>query len=191
MSERDPTQNDPGNNRFSRGSRTASFWILLVLMSVVAVQIFRGQGEAAVEFGYSEFMEQLAEGNVHQVTVVEGRVVEGEFRSPIQREGQDVVQFTTTLPGEISESLVTLLDEQGVIIDAEVDRQGWGTILIGALPWLLFLVFWIWIFRTMQSGGNKAFQFGRSKAKLISPDKPLVNFADVAGADEAGRGAGI
>jgi cell division protease FtsH len=37
----------------------------------------------------------------------------------------------------------------------------------------------------MQGGGNKAFQFGRSKAKLISPDTPKVTFADVAGADEA------
>ena len=37
----------------------------------------------------------------------------------------------------------------------------------------------------MQGGGNRAFQFGRSKAKLISPDTPKVTFADVAGADEA------
>jgi cell division protease FtsH len=185
MADRDPVQNDPGNNRFSRASRTASFWILLALMSIVAVQIFRGQDEAAVEFGYSDFMEQLEQGNVHEVTVVDGRVVEGEFRAPVLRDGQDVIQFTTTLPGEISENLLTLLDDQGVIINAEVDRQGWGALLIAALPWLLFLAFWIWIFRTMQSGGNKAFQFGRSKAKLISPDKPLVNFADVAGADEA------
>jgi len=155
MTDRDPVQNDPGTNRFSRASRTASFWILLVLMSIVAVQIFRGQDEAAVEFGYSEFMTQLEQGNVHQVTVVEGRIVEGEFQSPVQREGQDVVQFTTTLPGEISESLILLLDDQGVAINAEVDRQGWGTILIGALPWLLFLAFWIWIFRTMQGGGTR------------------------------------
>ncbi len=37
----------------------------------------------------------------------------------------------------------------------------------------------------MQGGGNRAFQFGRSKAKMISPDTPKVTFADVAGADEA------
>ena len=37
----------------------------------------------------------------------------------------------------------------------------------------------------MQGGGNRAFQFGRSKAKLISPDTPKVTFSDVAGADEA------
>jgi cell division protease FtsH len=37
----------------------------------------------------------------------------------------------------------------------------------------------------MQGGGNRAFQFGRSKAKLISTDTPKVTFSDVAGADEA------
>ena len=45
--------------------------------------------------------------------------------------------------------------------------------------------FWIWIFRTMQGGGNRAFQFGRSKAKMISPEAPKVTFADIAGAEEA------
>jgi cell division protease FtsH len=60
-----------------------------------------------------------------------------------------------------------------------------GTVLLSFLPWLLFIAFWIWIFRTMQGGGNRAFQFGKSQAKLISPDTPKVTFADVAGADEA------
>jgi cell division protease FtsH len=77
------------------------------------------------------------------------------------------------------------LRQRGVTIDGEREQTGWGTFIIGALPWLLFIAFWIWIFRTMQSGGNRAFQFGRSKAKLISPDTPKVTFNDVAGADEA------
>ncbi|MFC1661391.1 ATP-dependent zinc metalloprotease FtsH [Gemmatimonadota bacterium] len=186
MADRDPVQNGPGTNRFSRISRTASFWVLLVLMSIVAVQIFRGQEETVTELGYSDFKEQLDAGNINEVTVIDGRVVEGELRSPIIHQEQDnVVQFRTTLPADIPETLVILMEDQGVIINAEADQQGWGTFLLGALPWLLFLAFWIWIFRTMQSGGNKAFQFGRSKAKLISPDKPQVTFADVAGADEA------
>ncbi len=185
MADREPFQNDPGNNRFSRMSRTASFWILLALLSIVAVQMFKGQQESSTEFTYSEFREQLEAANIDSVTVVEGKQVEGELRSPVLRNGQDVIRFRTMLPGEISESLVSRMEEQGVIISAQPERQGWGTLLITALPWLLFIAFWIWIFRTMQSGGNKAFQFGRSKAKLISPDKPQVTFADVAGADEA------
>jgi cell division protease FtsH len=178
-------QNDPGNNRLSRVSRTASFWVLLVLMTVIVLQVMRGQGETYTELNYTQFSAQLNAGNIHEVTVVAGEAVEGELSSPILVEGQETVRFRTMLPGPITEGQVALMESQGVIINAEPERQGWGTFLLTALPWLLFLGFWIWIFRTMQGGGNKAFQFGRSKAKLISPDKPQVNFSDVAGADEA------
>ena len=185
MADREPIHNDPGGNRFSRVSRTASFWVLLVLMTVLILQVMRGQEEAFTELNYSQFSSQLNAGNIHEITVVAGETVEGELSSPILVEGQETVRFRTMLPGPITEALIALLEQQGVIISAEPARQGWGTFLLTALPWLLFLGFWIWIFRTMQGGGNKAFQFGRSKAKLISPDKPQVNFSDVAGADEA------
>ncbi|NJD20832.1 MAG: ATP-dependent zinc metalloprotease FtsH, partial [Gemmatimonadetes bacterium] len=111
--------------------------------------------------------------------------VEGELRAPVQEEGQDLVRFTLTLPPGAEEGLAQRLREADVIVEAEASQPGWGTYLLGALPWLLFIAFWLWIFRTMQGGGNRAFQFGRSKAKLISPDTPKVTFSDVAGADEA------
>ncbi|HSR40844.1 MAG TPA: ATP-dependent zinc metalloprotease FtsH, partial [Longimicrobiales bacterium] len=72
-----------------------------------------------------------------------------------------------------------------VVIEAEVEDQGWWTILASMLPWILLIAVWIWLLRSMQAGGNRAFQFGRSKAKMISPDTPQVTFADVAGCDEA------
>jgi len=184
MADREPLQNEPGN-RFSRLSRTASFWVMLVLLSFLAVQLFKGQEDASTEFTYSQFREQLEATNIDSVMVVEGLRVEGELRRPVLHLGLETVKFHTKLPAPISEAMVTRMEEQGVVITAVPSRQGWGTVLISILPWLLFIVFWVWIFRTMQSGGNKAFQFGRSKAKLISPDKPQVTFADVAGADEA------
>jgi hypoxanthine phosphoribosyltransferase len=67
----------------------------------------------------------------------------------------------------------------------EPEQTPWWTFLISALPWIILILFWFWLIRMMQGGGNKAFQFGRSKAKLISPDTPKVTFEDVAGADEA------
>jgi cell division protease FtsH len=166
-------------------SRTASFWVLLVLMTIILLQLMRGHDETYTEFTYTQYKEQLDADNIHDVTVVNGRQVEGELRSPILMDGVETTRYRAMLPGEISEGQIDRLEQQGVIIKAEPERQGWGTFFLTALPWLLFLAFWIWIFRTMQGGGNKAFQFGRSKAKLISPDKPQVTFADVAGADEA------
>ncbi|OJU42170.1 MAG: cell division protein FtsH [Microbacterium sp. 69-10] len=49
---------------------------------------------------------------------------------------------------------------------------------------LLGLLFW-WLLSSMQGGGSKVMQFGKSKAKLVSKETPTVTFADVAGADEA------
>jgi cell division protease FtsH len=53
------------------------------------------------------------------------------------------------------------------------------------LPWIVLIGFWLFFMRQMQAGGNKAFSFGKSKAKLLSGDTPKITFADVAGADEA------
>jgi cell division protease FtsH len=121
---------------------------------------------------------------VHQVTVSDRKIV-GEFRAPVIKADQEITRFELILPGEMTDGLMEDLEAEDVIIDAKTSQPGWGALLLSALPWLLFIAFWIWIFRTMQSGGNRAFQFGRSKAKLISPDTPKVTFADVAGADEA------
>jgi cell division protease FtsH len=73
----------------------------------------------------------------------------------------------------------------GVPITGAEARQNWWIIMIQALPWLLIIGFWIFMLRQMQAGGSKAFQFGKSKARLLTGDTPKVTFADVAGADEA------
>ena len=52
-------------------------------------------------------------------------------------------------------------------------------------PILLMIGFWIFIMRQMQSGGNKALSFGKSRAKLSSSSQKKVTFKDVSGVDEA------
>ncbi|MGI9625471.1 MAG: ATP-dependent zinc metalloprotease FtsH, partial [Longimicrobiales bacterium] len=184
MSEQGPLKTDPPQ-KLSRVSRTASFWILLVLMSVLVVQFMRGTEEAASRLVYSEFVDQVEADNVLEVTVFDGERIEGELKNAITLDDVSVHTFQTRSPGKLDPALIADMRTRGVRIDGEAESTGWGTVLFGVLPWLLFIAFWIWIFRTMQSGGNKAFQFGRSKAKLISPDTPKVTFTDVAGADEA------
>ncbi|MCH7531939.1 MAG: ATP-dependent zinc metalloprotease FtsH [Gemmatimonadetes bacterium] len=157
---------------------------MMVLMLLLAVQFVRRQEPTRTEITYTNFMRQLNSGNVFEVTVIDRRI-EGELRAPIMEQELEVTRFEVTLPSDVTDGLLDAFQANDVIIQAESPEAGWGTLLIGALPWLLFIAFWIWIFRTMQGGGNRAFQFGRSKAKLISPDNPKVTFADVAGADEA------
>ena len=183
MPEKQPNRPDP-DNRVGRLSKNAAFLMMMALMFLLAIQIMRGQGELVADFTYTEFRAHLAEGRVHKV-LFRDRQLEGELTQPVVREGQEFTQFETRLPGDVTDGLLQELAERNVIVEAEATETGWGTLLLTTLPWLLFIAFWIWIFRTMQGGGNKAFQFGRSKAKMISPDTPKVTFADVAGADEA------
>ena len=183
MPEPDPNRAD-GDNRLGRVSKNAAFLIMMVLMLLLAVQFVRRQEPTRTEITYTNFMRQLNSGNVFEVTVIDRRI-EGELRAPIMEQEWEVTRFEVTLPSDVTDGLLDAFQANDVIIQAESPEAGWGTLLIGALPWLLFIAFWIWIFRTMQGGGNRAFQFGRSKAKLISPDNPKVTFADVAGADEA------
>ena len=62
---------------------------------------------------------------------------------------------------------------------------GWVSILINAIPFVLLLAFWIFMMRQMQSGGNKALSFGKSRARLHSSQQKKVTFKDVAGVEEA------
>jgi cell division protease FtsH len=64
-------------------------------------------------------------------------------------------------------------------------NTSWTMLLLTYAPIVLMVGFWIFIMRQMQSGGNKALSFGKSRAKLSSSTQKKVTFKDVAGADEA------
>jgi cell division protease FtsH len=176
---------DDGANRWVRNSRTLSFWILFVLVSVLLLQLFTPQQPDARELSYMQVRAQLEQGNIESVTITDGKVVEGDLRSPISTERGETRNFTMTLPIRDPEAFVAELEGAGVEIWGEESRQNWWMMIIGILPWILILGIWIFMLRQMQGGGSKAFQFGKSKAKVLTADTPQVTFADVSGADEA------
>ncbi|HEX7118511.1 MAG TPA: ATP-dependent zinc metalloprotease FtsH [Longimicrobiales bacterium] len=184
MPDREGNRNR-GGNRWSRLSRTFSFWILVFLIPVLAIQLMAPRDQDAAELTYTEFVAQLRDDNVREVTVVGGRKVDGSLRAPIRVENRTVERFHTLLPFPDNQALLAELEERGVQIRAEEPRQNWWGLVVAALPWVLIIAFWLFLIRQMQAGGNKAFQFGKSKARLLTADTPKVTFADVAGADEA------
>src|SRR3989449_11007954 len=80
---------------------------------------------------------------------------------------------------------ITSLMTKGVDVRAREPGQSFGLVLLQFLPYLLIFGLVIFMLRQMQQGGNRAFAFGKSKAKLLAGDTPKVTFADVAGCDEA------
>jgi cell division protease FtsH len=182
MADRDPKA---PRNRWGNRSKTASLWLLIILVPFALLTMIEGRQQTVEVLGYSEFKRELERGNVGRVAIIEGREIEGDLRSPVQGERGEVGRFRTRLPVADSEVLIADLEARGVTITARQADRDWGGMLLGFLPWLIIIGFWIFIFRQMQSGGNKAFQFGKSKAKLVNADTPKVTFDDVAGAEEA------
>ena len=184
-----PTPPKNGNNNsgfnWARFSKTLSFWILIILIPVALIQLSGQRAESAPEIRYDFYRQQLESGNVAEVTVTGGKNVVGTFKEPRNVQNKSARKFTIQLPAANSPQEVDLLMSKGVQITSQDPKPSIMAWVINFLPWLLLIGFYLFLFRQMQAGGNKAFSFGKSKAKLLTGDTPKVTFADVAGADEA------
>jgi len=170
---------------WGRFSKTLSFWILIILIPVVLIQLSGNKAEASKQITYTQYRDELEHDNISKVVITAGKVVNGTFKQRVSYGGQDVKNFSVRLPVENSENEVTALNAKNVTIeakDAGVSVTAW---VLNFVPWLLLIGFYLFLFKQMQAGGAKAFSFGKSKAKLLTGDTPKITFADVAGADEA------
>jgi cell division protease FtsH len=182
MADRTPT-----GNKFNLAalSRNLVFWALVILIPIVFYQMIGGAREDAEEISYTSFQNYLERDLIAEVEVTSGKFVEGEFKRPVPVNGRDVERFSVILPIQDSELFLERLEERNVPISAKEPKTGFGTLLINLLPWFILIALWVFFFRQVQQGGNRAFAFGKSKAKLLTGDTPKVTFQDVAGCDEA------
>jgi cell division protease FtsH len=79
----------------------------------------------------------------------------------------------------------TLRDHGVNITIKDQSPNQWLSLLISIAPFALLLGLWFFLLRQMQSGGNKAMSFGKSRARLLSMQQKKITFKDVAGVDEA------
>jgi cell division protease FtsH len=191
--QRDPRdgggpRKDPG--RYGRATKTMAFWAVLILLLLVVFQAVYKDPGREVEIIYSDFLEQVEDGNIKSLYVLVGEEARGELHTPAMTESQGISQpytrFKVVIPdeGEVDK----VVREANPTAKIRYGRPGtnWTHLLAAWLPILLILGIWIFIMRQMQTGGNRAFTFGKSKARLLTGgDRPKVTFEDVAGANEA------
>jgi cell division protease FtsH len=135
-----------------------------------------GRGNPPKNLAVSEFVLNAQEGKVKDVSIT-GTDVQGTL--------VDNSTFHTQIPPNDSE-IWKILREKGVKYNwKESAGNGWIGILFNAIPVLILLGLWIFMMRQMQSGGNKALSFGKSRARLHSSQQKKVTFKDVAGVEEA------
>jgi cell division protease FtsH len=156
------------------------FWMVLVVVGVLIWNfstILTTKSESPIAF--SEFLKKVDDGQVTSVVMI-GHEITGTTNGA----GNVADKFRTYAPDY--QGLANKLHEKGIAIQAKPETTSpWATLLYSWAPILLMIGFWIFIMRQMQSGGNKALSFGKSRAKLSSSSQKKVTFKDVSGVDEA------
>jgi cell division protease FtsH len=125
---------------------------------------------------FTDLLGKADEGKVTDVTI-DGTTLVGHY---INKD-----QFRTTIPANYPDMYKSLRDHDVNITIKDPNSNAWVSALINIAPFILLLGLWFFLLRQMQSGGNKAMSFGKSRARLLSMQQKKITFKDVAGVDEA------
>ena len=125
----------------------------------------------------TQMLNDADQGKISEVTV-DGAEVHGKYR-------ENSTPFHTTIPANYPDMYKTLRDHGVNVIIKDQNANAWVSVAIQFLPIALLLALFFFMMRQMQSGGNKAMSFGKSRARLLSMQQKKITFKDVAGVDEA------
>ncbi len=155
-------------------------WAIWAIVAAIAVMAFGSQfvsTSTGEKLTYTEFLEQVRNGDVQQVTInnatntISGKLANGG-------------KFTTTGAVQLSDADEQLLKQMGVNYDYKTPQANWFTSLLPMiLPFMFVIGFFVYMQRRAMGQAGSIMSVGRSKAKAYSADKPSTTFADVAGYD--------
>ncbi|MGH9586992.1 MAG: ATP-dependent zinc metalloprotease FtsH [Acidobacteriaceae bacterium] len=155
------------------------FWVFIFACLIVLWRVFQtgtGSGKEK-EISFSEFLQDAQQGQITEVTI-SGDDAKGALKS-----GKET--FHTVVPANYPH-LYDVLDQNHVKVTIKDNSSSaWWSIMINVAPLLILVALWFFMIRQMQSGGNKALSFGKSRARLLSMQQKKITFKDVAGVDEA------
>jgi len=186
------------DNDFDWGKiiKTVFSWGAVIIAAVIVMQFMRAGNSGTVDVSYDVYedflkTDKIVEAKIYKTDVndyrFEGTLAEKQKRL-INGTYVDIKTFSTTLVEPVIQDQVKIWNEKNIKYTFVKESNEWMTVLLGLLPWILIIAAWMFIFRRMQAGGGGTrgiFNFGKSKAKLISESAIKVTFKDVAGADEA------
>ncbi len=169
----------------SSTAKTILFWISIVFLGVMLWKLVSTNASQAREDepSYSLLMAKIDAGEIKEVTMYlspNSYELKGEYSKPQNQ------KFRAIIAKENAPEVTKALRDKAVQVKVQEVRSGdWVLILLNAAPLILLVGFCLFLMRQMQSGGNKALSFGKSRARLLSAQQKKATFKDVAGTDEA------
>ena len=156
------------------------FWLFILICLVLlwgVVEKSTGMAKET-EYAYSDLYDKVVNNQVNDATI-QGDELKGHLKVSPKDE------FHTTLPSNYEDLLKAMIAAKVSFSIKEPQNNLLIPLLINAGPFVLLIAVWFFMLRQMQSGGNKALSFGKSRARLLSMQQKKVTFKDVAGVDEA------
>ena len=161
-----------------RPAKSLFFWIAAGIVIITLWSLLQSPALAKKDVPFSKFMTEAEAGRVAEV-VVQDNQLRGAFT-----DGQ---AFKTVIPSGYNDFIKALREKNPEvnIVVKDSSRSPLFALLLSWFPILLMILFWVFMMRQMQAGGNKAMSFGKSRAKLFSGQQKKLTFKDVAGVEEA------
>ena len=172
-------------------AKNVFLWILIIVAVLVLWNFLDTIRNGNIDdINYSEFTALVKNDQIRSYPAApvtfsgNGNQIEGKYLDTASKAER---KFRVIIPKGSQETIANTLNENGVIVKVKDDEQGSliYVLLTSWFPIILFVGFWIFLMRQMQSGGNKALSFGKSRARLSSSQQKKVTFEDVAGVEEA------
>ncbi len=192
----DPKKQPQNNNdefQWKKASKTGLIWILILLAAIAFSTLWPDNRPNEVEVPYNEYMRLLRSKMIRsgEVTLKDNRfrgvlVDQTEVRSV--NGGIRSARYIRTILPFVDSDVIKEWEDNDVKISFVEPPNDWTILLINILPWVLIIGVWVFFSKRMQGGGGGSrgiFNFGKSKAKLLTKDKINITFDDVAGCDEA------
>ncbi len=171
----------------SSSQKTLAFWLLIIISAFLIFQVYEKRKKQTIsDFNYPKFLQALEKDQIESVTFNEGTQ---EITGTIKKEFSDQYNKATnfSIKGNTGTEGFKLVRKYGLTPKYKTSENSiFMNIFINWLPLIIIVAMFVFFIRQIQAGGGKAFSFGKSKARLFSPqDKKKVSFKDVAGLDEA------
>jgi cell division protease FtsH len=167
----------------SSTARQIVFWLLIIAGAVLLYKLVNPRGSSYQNVDLVKLDQMIQAGELKQLTVKQTETVAIDVHNQEYR----VALSNEPAKNDLLKSAREIVNGKPRVAKVEEESSGsyvWPMLITWA-PLLFIIAIWIFMLRQMQSGGNKALSFGKSRAKLLNNQQKRVTFKDVAGVEEA------